>query len=103
MKMFFPAKVNPQLIISTKFWSSLMEQNNAFTKVLMIYFIVLTCGACTQKTTPHFTSISPAQSGVDFSNNLKYTEDYNPYTYRNFYNGGGVALGDINNDGLLDI
>ncbi len=38
-----------------------------------------------------------------FHNELVYTEQFNPYTYRNFYNGGGVALGDINNDGLLDI
>ncbi len=41
--------------------------------------------------------------GIDFSNTLTYTEDFNPYTYHNFYNGGGVALGDINNDGLIDI
>lgn len=44
-----------------------------------------------------------ATAGIDFSNNLHYTETFNPYTFRNFYNGGGVALGDINNDGLLDI
>lgn len=42
-------------------------------------------------------------TGIDFSNDLNYTEELNPYTYRNFYNGGGVALGDINNDGLLDV
>ncbi|WP_400076623.1 VCBS repeat-containing protein [Winogradskyella sp. R77965] len=42
-------------------------------------------------------------SGITFENTLDYTEELNPYTYRNFYNGGGVALGDINNDGLLDI
>ena len=40
---------------------------------------------------------------AQFENKLTYTEDFNPYTYRNFYNGGGVALGDINNDGLIDI
>ena len=40
---------------------------------------------------------------IGFENNLTYTQDFNPYTYRNFYNGAGVALGDINNDGLLDI
>ncbi|TVZ58673.1 VCBS repeat protein [Flavobacteriaceae bacterium MAR_2010_105] len=42
-------------------------------------------------------------SDIKFSNTLIETEALNPYTYRNFYNGGGVAIGDINNDGLLDI
>jgi len=42
-------------------------------------------------------------AGVDFNNTLTYTEEFNPYTYRNFFNGAGVALGDVNNDGLLDI
>jgi len=41
--------------------------------------------------------------GKQFENKLNYTQEFNPYTYRNFYNGAGVALGDINNDGLLDI
>ena len=50
-----------------------------------------------------FRLLNPARTGINFANELKYTEDFNPYTYRNFYNGGGVGLGDINNDGLLDI
>ncbi|MFS4416008.1 VCBS repeat-containing protein [Maribacter sp. 2307ULW6-5] len=40
---------------------------------------------------------------MQFLNELTYTEEFNPYLYRNFYNGGGVALGDVNNDGLTDI
>ena len=48
-------------------------------------------------------SLESDSSGVIFENKLEYTEEFNPYTYRNFYNGGGVALGDINNDGLIDI
>lgn len=47
--------------------------------------------------------MSEQETGISFSNNLPYTEEFNTYTYRNFYNGGGVALGDINNDGLVDI
>lgn len=41
--------------------------------------------------------------GINFSNDLKYDKDFNVYKYRNFYNGGGVAIGDINNDGLSDV
>lgn len=49
-------------------------------------------------------SLLPAErTGIDFANTLSYTESFNPYTYRNFYNGGGVGLGDVNSDGLLDI
>ena len=50
-----------------------------------------------------FSLLPSSQTGITFSNDLTYSEEFNPYTYRNFYNGGGVGLGDINNDGLLDI
>lgn len=50
-----------------------------------------------------FEKITAEHSGIDFNNSLVYDEKLNAYTYRNFYNGAGVALGDINNDGLLDI
>ena len=55
------------------------------------------------KSDARFEKKSSIETGIDFQNNLEYTEDFNPYTYRNFFNGGGVALGDINNDGLIDI
>ncbi len=47
--------------------------------------------------------VKRSNTGINFQNTLYFTEDFNPYTYRNFFNGGGVALGDINNDGLVDI
>lgn len=50
-----------------------------------------------------FSLIDPAYSGVQFINDVKDAADFNIFTYRNFYNGGGVAIGDINNDGLADI
>ena len=50
-----------------------------------------------------FTMLSEAESGIDFTNQLDYNKDFNIYTYRNFYNGGGIAIGDINQDGLMDV
>jgi hypothetical protein len=48
--------------------------------------------------------LMPAEvTGIQFSNDLVSTDEFNVYKYRNFYNGGGVAIGDINNDGLVDI
>ncbi|TVZ58675.1 VCBS repeat protein [Flavobacteriaceae bacterium MAR_2010_105] len=52
---------------------------------------------------PQFELLSAEQTGIQFSNDLVSTDDFNVYRYRNFYNGGGVAIGDINNDGLQDI
>ncbi len=45
----------------------------------------------------------PERTGINFINKVKDTELFNVLTYRNFYNGGGVAVGDINKDGLADI
>ena len=42
-------------------------------------------------------------TGINFTNIVENTNDFNIFTYRNFYNGGGVAIGDINNDGLADV
>ena len=50
-----------------------------------------------------FVLLQPQETGIDFANTLSYDERLNTYTYRNFYNGAGIALGDINNDGLIDV
>jgi len=50
-----------------------------------------------------FSLMDPKQTGVDFANHVTYTEEYNTYTYRNYYNGAGVGMGDFNRDGLTDI
>ncbi|PID91545.1 MAG: hypothetical protein CSA96_07855 [Bacteroidetes bacterium] len=56
---------------------------------------------------PLFTLLTAEETGAGFVNRLDYDEQlkkkFNIYTYRNFYNGGGVGLGDVNNDGLIDI
>ncbi len=42
-------------------------------------------------------------TGINFSNDLTHSNEVNVYTFRNFYNGAGVGIGDFNNDGLADI
>ena len=50
-----------------------------------------------------FTLLNSTDTGIDFINSVVDQENFNILTYRNFYNGGGVAIGDINNDSLPDI
>ncbi len=75
----------------------------SFFKVVLFCFIAIFVIECKQKSNTLFTLLDTEDTGINFKNDLPYTEEFNTYTYRNFYNGGGVALGDINNDGLLDI
>lgn len=50
-----------------------------------------------------FEAISPEITNIHFRNDLQYTSEVNVYTFRNFYNGAGVGMGDFNNDGLVDL
>lgn len=50
-----------------------------------------------------FSQLPAAQTGITFKNALDETPTSNVLTYEYFYNGGGVAVGDINNDGLDDV
>ncbi|QXD16589.1 VCBS repeat-containing protein [Rhodocaloribacter litoris] len=50
-----------------------------------------------------FTLLPPGFTRIDFENRLTDTDDFNVFTYRNYYDGGGVGLGDFNGDGLLDV
>lgn len=68
----------------------------------LVFIFLLSCSIDHTTKSVLFTDVTK-ESGITFRNELKITERLNPYTYRNFYNGAGVAIGDVNNDGLLDI
>lgn len=59
--------------------------------------------ACQAEQQTLFELLDNEQIGMSFSNDLSFTNDFNVYKYRNYYNGGGVSIGDINNDGLADV
>src|SRR5687767_8093452 len=50
-----------------------------------------------------FTMLPSSYTGVRFANRLTDTQDMNIFAYRNYYNGGGVALGDLNGDDLPEM
>ena len=65
---------------------------------------ILFAGSCqTEDSGTLFQNISSNKSGIKFKNTLRETPDFNVMNYSYFYNGGGVATGDVNNDGLCDI
>ncbi len=72
-------------------------------KKITISILSLVFACTSEQSNKLFERISPEDSGVRFINTIQNTEDFNIFSYRNFYNGGGVALGDVNNDGLADI
>ena len=69
---------------------------------LSIILLLVALLSCSKKDTL-FKEISPKKSNIIFENKLNQTEEFNLIEYLYFYNGGGVAVGDINNDGLNDI
>lgn len=74
----------------------------AVTKyIALIGFLFLLCG-CTQENTL-FKNPSPKDTGITFENTLTESDDFNIIDYLYFYNGGGLAIGDINGDTLPDI
>ncbi len=70
--------------------------------IFLFLSIVLFIG-CGQKEGRLFENPSPQKTGIDFVNKVTETDDLNILDYLYFYDGGGVCIGDINNDDLPDI
>jgi len=77
-----------------------------FQRLLYCLFSTVLFSACKTKTgdtATLFTSLAAEQTGIGFENKITDTDTLNILDYLYYYNGGGVAIGDINNDGLPDI
>jgi len=73
-------------------------------KALYILLVLSLTLACQRKEgTILLTSLRPSSTGIEFENRLTETEAFNIIEYLYFNNGAGVAAGDINNDGLIDL
>ncbi len=68
-----------------------------------VFFFLCSCKQGKEKSETLYKLMPSDSTGIHFLNKLSFDQNFNIYTYRNFYNGGGVALGDVNNDGLIDV
>jgi hypothetical protein len=70
---------------------------------LFLLSLLFSCSEQKEKEPTLYQEMDVDSTGVNFRNDLSFDENFNVFTYRNYYNGGGVAIGDINNDGLVDL
>ena len=70
-----------------------------------VFGVLLVTGvsSCKNGKNTLFTSLPSSQTNITFTNTLEKHKLFNILYYLYYYNGGGVAAGDINNDGLPDI
>lgn len=69
---------------------------------LFLLVIIFCLGSCRQSDKV-FELLPADRTGIDFTNNITESKEHNVFTYQYYYNGNGVAVGDLNNDGLSDV
>ncbi len=74
-----------------------------FAPYLILMLVLISCEKKEKENKTLFTLLPPEKTHVHFINKLKETKKFNIIEYLYFNNGGGVAAGDINNDGLTDL
>lgn len=74
-----------------------------WTLLLFTATLLIACNKEIEKGPIYFEALSPSQTGIDFTNSLEPTSELNIIEYLYFYNGAGVAIGDLDNDGLEDV
>ena len=78
-----------------------------YSYMLLVAWLILT-DSCNRKQQTGsqlllFEALNAGRTGLDFSNKLTPTQEFNVFKYMYFYNGGGVGTADFNNDGKIDV
>lgn len=85
----------------------MISTKQTYTSISYYIAIFLLCVACTteteEKNTTRFSLVDNNTTNIHFKNEVKENLYFNFINYAYIYNGGGIAVGDINNDGLEDI
>ncbi|XWW47410.1 VCBS repeat-containing protein [Fibrella sp. USSR17] len=69
----------------------------------LLLCLTLSLDACQFGKKPVFSLVSSANSHLTFTNTITETDSFNVLNFEYIYNGGGVGIGDVNNDGLQDV
>ncbi|MEK9741005.1 MAG: VCBS repeat-containing protein [Flavobacteriaceae bacterium] len=81
-----------------------MINNPSIFSIIILIILFTNCkNSLENKSSFFFKSLEGSTTGITFENNLEYKTQLNIIEYLYYYNGGGVAVGDINNDGLEDL
>lgn len=93
------------LILILEIMRSLLQSYNTF---LFVAILAFSCNQTTKLSTKSASTtqldlLDPEVTGIDFTNPIQENLYFNFINYSYIFNGGGVAAGDINNDGLIDL
>ena len=80
-----------------------ITNHRCFSHSYCSFLLPVTTSAQQTNSTKQFTLLPESATGISFRNDIVETETMFLYMYENLYVGGGVSIGDINNDGLPDI
>ena len=73
-----------------------------YFKLLYLFVFTSVFLSC-RKRQSQFIPLSPAETNIDFTNTIIQNDSVNVFDFPNIYNGGGIGVGDFNNDGLQDL
>ena len=91
----------PKTPENADFCRTMRHKIKQFRSLATVLLGITVLQACQQDTL--FREISPEGSGIDFSNTISESAELSVLNYEYIYNGGGVGVGDFNNDSLPDI
>ena len=77
--------------------------NRIVSQSFLFCSIILQLVSCNDKSLGKFVKLSKDQTGITFTNQILENDSINIFDFANIYNGGGVGVGDFNNDGLQDL
>jgi len=91
------------MIIKTSILTIFNDKVVFINRVCLVICSLIFIWGCNNNKNYKFKLLSSKKTNIDFVNKIKNTENLNIQNYGYFYDGGGVSVGDINNDGLPDI